>query len=101
MNCGIGWLPTAVKLCRNRTPVPGRFTNAYNQLEDLGTARLLRCTDAALPPKSPATLARKLLFLADQPKAVAAGQPCYLVVPASNQVSQCVKEIGLWSSSLS
>jgi len=78
-----------------RTPVPGRFTNAYNQFEDLG-ARLLRCTDAALATQIASDSHESYCFLADQPKAVAAGQPCYLVVPAESEIKfrNALKKLG-------
>lgn len=55
-------------------------------LQDLGSARLIRCTDTAL-----ATLiandsrTKAFCFLADQPKAMIAGQACYLVVPTETE----------------
>jgi len=75
--------------------VPGRFTNAYNQLEDLGTAiaPLYRCCPCHQIASDSRT---KAYFLADQPKAVAAGQPCYLVVPAESEIKfrNALKKLG-------
>jgi hypothetical protein len=66
-------------------------------LQDLGSARLIRCTDTAL-----ATLiandsrTKAYCFLADQPKAIAVGQACYLVVPAETEAkfSNALKKLG-------
>ena len=66
-------------------------------LQDLGSARLIRCTDTAL-----ATLiandsrTKPYCFLADQPKVIAAGQACYLVVPAETETKfhNALKKLG-------
>ncbi len=66
-------------------------------LQALGSARLIRCTDAAL-----ATLiandsrTKAYCFLADQPKAIAAGQACYLVVPTETETKfrNALKKLG-------
>lgn len=66
-------------------------------LQSLGSARLIRCTDAAL-----ATLiandsrTKAYCFLADQPKAIAAGQACYLVVPTETETKfrNSLKKLG-------
>ncbi len=66
-------------------------------LQDLGSARLIRCADAAL-----ATLiandsrTKAYCFLADQPKVIAAGQPCYLVVPLESEIKfrNALKKLG-------
>jgi len=66
-------------------------------LQDLGSARLIRCSDAAL-----ATLiandsrTRAYCFLADQPKAMTAGQACFLVVPAETETKfrNALKKLG-------
>jgi hypothetical protein len=66
-------------------------------LQDLGSARLVRCADAAL-----ATLiasdsrTRAYCFLADQPKAMTAGHPCYLVVPSETETKfrNALKKLG-------
>ncbi len=66
-------------------------------LQDLGSARLIRCADAAL-----ATLiandsrTKAYCFLADQPKAIAAGQPCYLIVPLESETKfrNALKKLG-------
>lgn len=66
-------------------------------LQDLGSARLIRCTDTAL-----ATLiandsrTKAYCFLADQPQAIAARQACYLVVPAETEAKfhNALKKLG-------
>lgn len=66
-------------------------------LQDIGPARLIRCADAAL-----ATLmandsrTKAYCFLADQPKVIAAGQPCYLVVPLESEIKfrNALKKLG-------
>ena len=66
-------------------------------LQTLGSARLIRCADAAL-----ATLiandsrTKAYCFLADQPKAIAAGQACYLVVPTETETKfrNALKKLG-------
>ena len=66
-------------------------------LQDLGSARLIHCTDTAL-----ATLiandsrTKAYCFLADVPKAIAVGQACYLVVPAATSAKFCnaLKKLG-------
>ena len=66
-------------------------------LQDLGSARLIRCTDTAL-----ATLiandsrTKAYCFLADQPKTIAVGQACYLVVPAETEAKfyNALKKLG-------
>ena len=66
-------------------------------LQNLGSARLLRCTDAALATQIASdSRTRAYCFLADQPKAVAAGQPCYLVVPAESETKfrNALKKLG-------
>jgi len=49
-----------------------------------------------LPPNRQRLSHESLLFLADQPKAVAAGQPCYLVVPAESEIKfrNALKKLG-------
>jgi DNA-directed RNA polymerase subunit N (RpoN/RPB10) len=72
-------------------------------LQDLGSARLIRCTDTAL-----ATLiandsrTKAYCFLADQPKTIAVGQACYLVVPAETETKfrNALKKLGLQPSCL-
>ncbi|MBW4490852.1 MAG: helicase-associated domain-containing protein [Trichocoleus desertorum ATA4-8-CV12] len=55
-------------------------------LQDLGSARLIRCADAALAAQIASDSRTKAFcFIADQPKAAAAGQACYLVVPAETE----------------
>ncbi len=66
-------------------------------LQDLGAARLLRCTDAALATQIASDSRTKAYcFLADQPKAIAAGEPCYLVVPAESEIKfrNALKKLG-------
>jgi hypothetical protein len=66
-------------------------------LQDLGSARLIRCADTAL-----ATLiandsrTKAFCFLADQPKAMIAGQASYLVVPAETETKfrNALKKLG-------
>ena len=66
-------------------------------LQDLGSARLIRCTDTAL-----ATLiandsrTKAYCFLADVPKAIAVGQACYLVVPGATSAKfyNALKKLG-------
>ena len=66
-------------------------------LQDLGSARLIRCVDTAL-----ATLiandsrTKAFCFLADQPKAMIAGQASYLVVPAETETKfrNALKKLG-------
>jgi hypothetical protein len=68
-----------------------------SSLQDLGTARLVRCSDSAL-----ATLiandarTKAFCFLADQPAVMALGKPCYLVVPIATEVKfhNALKKIG-------
>ena len=55
-------------------------------LQDLGSARLIRCADAALAAQIASDSRTKAFcFIADQPRAAAAGQACYLVVPAETE----------------
>lgn len=55
-------------------------------LQDLGSARLIRCADAALAAQIASDSRTKAYcFLADQPKAAVAGQASYLVVPAETE----------------
>lgn len=55
-------------------------------LQDLGSARLIRCADAALAAQIASDSRTKAFcFLADQPKAVTAGQASYLVVPVETE----------------
>lgn len=66
-------------------------------LQDLGAARLIRCTDAALATLIASDSRTKAYcFLADQPKALAAGQPCYLVVPTETETKfrNALKKLG-------
>lgn len=66
-------------------------------LQDLGSARLIRCSDAAL-----ATLiandsrTKAYCFLADQPKAIVDGQASYLVVPIETETKfrNALKKLG-------
>ncbi|HEY9693897.1 MAG TPA: hypothetical protein V6D15_16965 [Oculatellaceae cyanobacterium] len=66
-------------------------------LQDLGSARLIRCTDTAL-----ATLiandsrTKAYCFLADQPQTITAGQACYLVVPTETETKfrNALKKLG-------
>ena len=66
-------------------------------LQALGSARLIRCADPAL-----ATLiandsrTKAYCFLADQPKAITAGQACYLVVPIETETKfrNALKKLG-------
>lgn len=68
-----------------------------SSLQDLGTARLIRCADASLAiliANDSRTKAH--CFLADQPKAMVAGQPCYLVVPLESETKfrNALKKLG-------
>jgi hypothetical protein len=55
-------------------------------LQDLGAARLIRCADAALAAQIASDSRTKAYcLLADQPKAIGAGEVCYLVVPAETE----------------
>lgn len=55
-------------------------------LQDLGSARLIRCADAALAAQIASdSRTRAYCFLADQPKAMNIGQACYLVVPVETE----------------
>lgn len=55
-------------------------------LQDLGIARLIHCADAALAIQIASdSRTRAYCFLADQPKAISAGEACYLVVPAETE----------------
>jgi hypothetical protein len=66
-------------------------------LQDLGSARLIHCADTAL-----ATLiandsrTKAFCFLADQPKAIIAGQASYLVVPVETETKfrNALKKLG-------
>ncbi len=68
-----------------------------SSLQDLGSARLIRCSDSAL-----ATLiandsrTKAYCFLADQPKAIAVGQAYYLVVPIETETKfrNALKKLG-------
>jgi len=55
-------------------------------LQDLGSARLIRCADAALAAQIASDSRTKAYcYLADQLKAIGAGEACYLVVPAETE----------------
>lgn len=72
-------------------------------LQDLGSAQLIRCADAALAALIASDAhTRAYCFLADQPKATLAGQACYLVVPAETQTKfrNGLKKLGYSLSSL-
>jgi hypothetical protein len=66
-------------------------------LQNLGSARLIRCTDTAL-----ATLiandsrTKAYCFLADVPQTMAVGQACYLVVPGATEAKfyNALKKLG-------
>lgn len=66
-------------------------------LQDLGSARLIRCSDPAL-----ATLiandshTKAYCFLADQPKAMTTGQACYLAIPLVTETKfrNALKKLG-------
>lgn len=66
-------------------------------LQDLGSARLIRCADAALAAQIASdSRTRAYCFLADQPKAIGAGEACYLVVPAETETKfrNALKKMG-------
>lgn len=66
-------------------------------LQDLGSARLIRCADAALAAQIASDSRTKAYcFLADQPKAISAGGACYLVVPAETETKfrNALKKLG-------
>lgn len=66
-------------------------------LQDLGSARLIRCADAALAVQIASDSRTKAYcFLADQPKAISAGGACYLVVPAETETKfrNALKKLG-------
>jgi hypothetical protein len=68
-----------------------------SSLQDLGTARLVRCADSALAIVIANDARTKAFcFLADQPAAMTAGKPCYLVVPIATEVKfhNALKKIG-------
>lgn len=55
-------------------------------LQNLGSARLIRCADAALAAQIASDSRTKAYcFLADQPKVIQAGGACYLAVPADSE----------------
>lgn len=71
--------------------------NRATSLQDLGSARLIRCSDPAL-----ATLiandsrTKAFCFLADQPKVMNSGQACYLAVPMVTETKfrNALKKLG-------
>lgn len=66
-------------------------------LQDLGSARLIRCADAALALLiANDSRTKAYCFLADQPKSIQAGQPCYLVVPTESEIKfrNALKKLG-------
>lgn len=66
-------------------------------LQDLGSARLIRCTDTALANLiANDSRTKAYCFLADVPKEVAIGQACYLVVPAATAAKfhNALKKLG-------
>lgn len=68
-----------------------------SSLQDLGTARLIRCADASLAMLiANDSRTKAYCFLADQPKAITAGQPCYLVVPLESETKfrSALKKLG-------
>jgi hypothetical protein len=68
-----------------------------SSLQDMGTARLIRCTDAALAILiANDSRTKAFCFLADQPSAIMAKTPCYLVVPIATETKfrNALKKIG-------
>jgi hypothetical protein len=66
-------------------------------LQDMGTARLIRCADAALAILiANDSRTKAFCFLADQPSAMMAKTPCYLVVPIATETKfhNALKKIG-------
>ena len=66
-------------------------------LQDLGSARLIRCSDTALANLiANDSRTKAFCFLADQPKAITAGQACYLVVPLETETKfrNALKKLG-------
>lgn len=66
-------------------------------LQDLGSARLVRCSDAALAALiANDSRTKAYCFLADQPKAITAGQASYLVVPTDTETKfrNALKKLG-------
>jgi hypothetical protein len=68
-----------------------------SSLQDMGTARLIRCTDTALAILiANDSRTKAFCFLADQPSAIMAKTPCYLVVPIATETKfrNALKKIG-------
>jgi hypothetical protein len=66
-------------------------------LQDMGTARLIRCADAALAILiANDSRTKAFCFLADQPTAMIAKTPCYLVVPIATETKfhNALKKVG-------
>jgi hypothetical protein len=66
-------------------------------LQDMGAARLIRCADAALAILiANDSRTKAFCFLADQPTAMMAKTPCYLVVPITTETKfhNALKKIG-------
>ncbi len=66
-------------------------------LHNLGSARLIRCSDTALANLiANDSRTKAFCFLADQPKAITAGQACYLVVPLETETKfrNALKKLG-------
>jgi hypothetical protein len=66
-------------------------------LQDMGAARLIRCADAALAILiANDSRTKAFCFLADQPSAMIAKTPCYLVVPIATETKfhNALKKIG-------
>jgi len=66
-------------------------------LQDLGSARLIRCSDAALAALiANDSRTKAYCFLADQPKAMTTEQACFLVVPTETETKfrNALKKLG-------
>ncbi|MGH2414904.1 MAG: helicase-associated domain-containing protein, partial [Microcystaceae cyanobacterium] len=73
------------------------FHHRASSLQDLGTARLIRCADASLAMLiANDSRTKAYCFLADQPKAITTGQPCYLVVALESETKfrHALKKLG-------
>ncbi|GAB4459516.1 MAG: hypothetical protein OHK0037_04990 [Elainellaceae cyanobacterium] len=68
-----------------------------NRLQPLGTARVIRCADAALAMQiANDSRTKAYCFLADQSQAIAAGQATYLIVPLESETkfNNALKKLG-------
>jgi hypothetical protein len=68
-----------------------------SSLQDLGSARLIRCTDPALAILiANDSRTKAFCFLADHPSAMMAKAPCYLVIPIATETKfrTALKKIG-------